>query len=253
MKYFYPFLVLIGLFILPLVSFAFEGPAGCSMDKCSTCHSLTPQEAEEMLKLKNAKISDAPTKGIWQIEGTLNGKPVRVHLDFAKKYVLLIQNFIPVESIGKQPEMRTVDVKDVPLSGSLLLGSKKAKNKFIVFSDPDCPYCRKFHMEMKKLVKERKDVAFYVKPYPLPMHPESYEKSKTVLCENSHKLLDDAFEGKPVPKANCDTLEVDKNIETAKKLGINGTPAIILPDGRIVPGYVDGNVLMEMMESPDKK
>jgi len=245
-------MLVFSLFFFPTGGFSFEGPPGCSMD-CSSCHSLTPKEAEDMLKLENVKISESPAKGIWQIDGLMNGKSVRVHLDYAKKHVLLIQNFIPVENIGKQPEMRKIDLKDVPLTGTMLMGNKKAKNKFIVFDDPDCPYCRKLHGEIKKLIKERNDVAFYIKLFPLPMHPEAYEKSKTVLCENSLKMLDEAFEGKSLPKAKCDTKEVDNNIETAKKLGISGTPAIILPDGRLVPGFVTGDVLMEMMESPEKK
>lgn len=240
------------LFSHPLKAFSFEGPPGCGKD-CSTCHTLTPEEVDDLLKIKDAKISESPAKGIWQVEGMFNGKPVRVHVDFAKTHLLLIQNFIPIESIGKQPEMKVLDLKEIPLTGTILVGNKKAKNKIIVFSDPDCPYCRKLHVEIKKLVKERDDIAFYVKLYPLPMHPDSYEKSKTILCENSHKLLDDAFEGKEVPKAKCETKEVDNNIETAKKLDITGTPAIILPDGRLVPGFVTGDVLLEMMEKPEKK
>lgn len=244
--------VLFGLILLPLTASTFEGPPGCGKD-CSTCHTLTQKEAEDMLKIKDAKISDAPAKGIWQVDGVYNGNPVRVHIDFAKTHLLLIKDFIPIENIGKQPEMKKVDLKDIPLTGTLLVGNKKAKNKFIVFDDPDCPYCRKLHVEIKKLVEKRDDVAFYIKLYPLPMHPEAYEKSKAILCENSLKMLDDAFEGKPLSKANCDTKEVDNNIQTAKNLGISGTPAIILPDGRLIPGFVEGDVLMKIMESPDKK
>lgn len=244
--------IVFGLFLFPLSGFSFEGPAGCGKN-CSSCHTLTPEEAEEILKIEGAKVSESPAKGIWQVDGMFKGQPVRVHVDFAKTHVLIIKNFIPVENIGKEPEMKKLDLKDIPLTGTMLVGKKKAKNQFIVFSDPDCPYCQKLHVEIKKLAKERDDVAFYIKLYPLPMHPESYEKSKAVLCENSHKMLDDAFEGKPLPKAKCDTKEVDNNIETAKKLGISGTPAIILPDGRLIPGYVDGKTLIELMESPNKK
>ncbi|MDT8317758.1 MAG: thioredoxin domain-containing protein, partial [bacterium] len=160
----------------PPNAFAFQaGAEGCSSD-CSTCHSLTEKEAGELLKLKDVKISDSPAKGIWQVEGTQGENRVRVYLDFAKEHVMLISRFISVDTIGKPPEVRKLDLNDIPLTGTVLVGSKKARHKVIVFSDPDCPYCRKLHGEIKKVVKKRKDIAFYVKPFPLPMHKEAYGK-----------------------------------------------------------------------------
>lgn len=247
----YPvFLILITL-LIPLKAAAFEGPPGCSMD-CSSCHSLSEKEASELLKIDNVKISDSPAKGIWQVDGTQDGRNVRVYMDYAKKNVLLINQFIPVESIGKPPELKKLDLNEIPLSGTIRVGDKKAKNKVIVFDDPDCPYCRKLHKEIKEIAAKRKDIAFYIKLYPLDMHPQAYEKAKAILCENSFEMLDAAFEGKEVPKAKCDTKEVDRNIETAKKLGIRGTPGIVLPDGRLVPGYVEAGVLLELIDNPPK-
>lgn len=237
------------LIFSPSLTLSFEGPPGCSMD-CASCHSLGEEEAGKLLRIENVKISDSPAKGIWQVDGTQKGKRVRVYLDYAKKNVMLINSFIPIESIGKPPKPRKFDIKDIPLTGTIIIGDPKAKNRIIVFDDPDCPYCRKLHKEIKKILNQRKDIAFYIKLYPLAMHPDAYEKSKAILCEDSLELLDAAFEGKPLPKARCDTREVDQNIETAKKLGISGTPAIILPDGRLIPGYVEAGVILNMLDPP---
>ena len=248
------FITAAAVFILtfPVSTFAFQaGAEGCSSD-CSTCHSLTEKEAGELLKLTDVRISDSPAKGIWQVEGMQGENRVRVYLDFAKKNVMLINRFIPVDTIGKPPEVRKLDLKEIPLTGTVLLGKKKAKHKVIVFSDPDCPYCRKLHAEIKKVVKKRKDIAFYIKPFPLPMHKEAYGKCKTVLCEKSVKTLDAAFEGKAVPEASCDSSELDANIATAKKLGITGTPGIILPDGSLIPGYLESDALIDLIDGKGK-
>lgn len=248
------FITAVSLLILfsPLSGFSFEGGGeGCSSD-CSSCHSLTEEEAADLLKLKDVKISDSPAKGIWQVEGTQGGKRVIVFLDFAKKNVMLISRFIPVDTIGKPPEVRKVDLKDIPLTGTVLVGSRKAKHKLIVFSDPDCTYCRKLHEEIKKVIKKRKDIAFYIKLFPLPMHKEAYGKSKSILCEKSIELLDAAFEGKPLPKAKCDSKDLDANIETAKKLGITGTPGIILPDGTLIPGYLESDAIIDLIDGKEK-
>ena len=45
---------------------------------------------------------------------------------------------------------------------------------------------------MKKIVEERKDIAFFIKMNPLKNHPGAYEKAKAIVCEKSLALLDDA-------------------------------------------------------------
>ncbi len=100
---------------------------------------------------------------------------------------------------------------------------------------------------MKKVVEERKDIVFYIKMYPLPMHKGADEIAKAIVCEKSLKLLDDAFEKKEVPKAKCDTKAVDENIKLAQMLGINGTPALVLSDGRVISGYKDAKSIIGLV------
>ena len=100
---------------------------------------------------------------------------------------------------------------------------------------------------MKKIVEERKDIAFYIKLFPLKSHPEAYEKSKSIVCEKSLTLLEDAFEKKSLSKPNCETLAVDENIKLAQQLGITSVPILILPDGRLLPGYKDAKTIINLI------
>lgn len=97
---------------------------------------------------------------------------------------------------------------------------------------------------MKQVVEQRKDIAFYIKMFPLPMHKGAYDKAKAIVCEKSLALLDDAFAKKELPKPQCDTKVVDENIKLAEKLGISGTPALIFPNGRLVPGAIDAKTII---------
>jgi thiol:disulfide interchange protein DsbC len=101
---------------------------------------------------------------------------------------------------------------------------------------------------MKKVIAERKDIAFLIKMLPLPAHKEAYDKAKTIVCEKSLSLLDNAFEKKPIPKPKCKTSIVDDNIKLAQKLGISGLPAMVMPDGRIISGYHDANALKSLID-----
>ncbi len=103
---------------------------------------------------------------------------------------------------------------------------------------------------MKKVVKERKDIVFYIKLVPLvKIHPQAYEKAKAIVCENSMKLLEDAYEKRPLPAAKCSGSSVDKNLELVKKLGINSLPTMVLPDGKIIKGFRDSLTIIRLIDN----
>ncbi len=101
---------------------------------------------------------------------------------------------------------------------------------------------------MKKVVEKRKDIAFYIILFPLPMHKDAYGKAKAIMCEKSLALLDDAFEKKQIPPAKCETNAIDENIKLGQKLGVTGTPALLPPDGILVSGYRDADAIINMID-----
>jgi len=228
---------------IPSYLFAF---GGCESD-CMKCHDLQPAEAKEVLKplIPDAiveKVSIAPAKGLWEVLFTSEGKKGLVYLDFSLKNVIIGQ-IIQIKTKNnltreRMMQIRHVDFSSIPLENSLVLGDRNAKNKIFVFSDPDCPYCSKLHEELVKVVAEQKDIAFYIKLFPLAMHKDSRRKSESILCADSLSLLEDAYAKKPIPDPSCKNTSVDANISLAKKLGITGTPALIFSDGSVVPGYM---------------
>ncbi|MDO9288632.1 MAG: thioredoxin fold domain-containing protein, partial [Thermodesulfovibrionales bacterium] len=114
--------------------------------------------------------------------------------------------------------------------------------------------CGKFHAELKKVVEQRKDIAFYIKLLPLvKLHPDAYWKSMSVICGKSLKLLEDNFDKKPIPKPDCKTDEIDENIKLAERLGITGTPTTIMPDGSVQVGFLEADALIKIVDSVKKK
>jgi len=102
---------------------------------------------------------------------------------------------------------------------------------------------------MKQIIADREDIAFYIKLLPLKVHPAAYKKSKAIVCEQSLRLLERAFDGKAVPDPSCETAEVDDTIELAERMGITGTPTIVLPDGGVINGYRDSVPLQQAIEA----
>jgi thiol:disulfide interchange protein DsbC len=100
---------------------------------------------------------------------------------------------------------------------------------------------------MKKITEERKDIVFYIKMFPLKSHPAAYDKAKAIVCEKSLALLEDAHANKPIPKPACETSAVDESIKLGEKLGLSSVPALIFPDGRVMPGYKDAKTLLGLI------
>jgi len=224
---------------------------------CSKCYSLTKEEALAILKAFTAKVtilsvSRSKASYLWEVSYESDGKKGLVYLDLPKKYLLFgtlfgIQNRENLTQ-ARFSELNTVNVSRIPLGDALIVGDRKAKKKIIVFTDPDCPFCAKLHAEMKSVVAARKDIAFYVKLYPLTMHPGAYEKAKAIVCARSLDLLDDAFAKKPLPQARCATKVIDETIALAEKMGITGTPALVTQDGRVLLGFHDAQSLMTIID-----
>ncbi len=222
---------------------------------CKTCHKLTVAEAQQILSggpdLKVTNILDSPLKGLWEVNFESQGRKGLVYVDYSKKYIIAGNIFSSSSKQNLTQErlsfLNRVDPSKIDIKDALVLGRKDAKYRVIVFDDPDCPYCAKLHQEMKKIVEARNDIVFYIKLFPLNIHPGAYEKSKIIACEKSLKLLEDAFQKKELKGKACNTDVIDKNIELAKRLGISGTPAYILPDGRLETGYRTAEELIRLI------
>ncbi len=246
------------LFLAPVLAGASmaEHP-GCS-GNCLECHKFEKSEAEAIVKkLKDAKsipptttvkdVKLAPAGGLWQVEMDIDGKPASLFIDISKKFLLNITQIVPIEAIKKQ-EPRKIDFSRVSLKDAVVLGAKKAKKKIVVFTDPDCPYCRKLHEELKEVVAKRKDVAFYLMLFPLPMHKDAYPKVQAVLCERSLDLADAAFAGKAVPEPKCGKEAVERNIALAGELKINSTPTLVRDDGLVQSGALPVDRLIDWID-----
>ncbi len=224
---------------------------------CTKCHHLKNDEAQSLLKdvfpdVKVLGVRPFPFKGLWEIAIEGRGQKGIVYVDFSKKHIVSGAIFDLKTKANltqeRQIEISKVDVSKIPLDDAIVMGAKEAKHRVIVFSDPDCPYCAKLHQEMKKVIEKRKDIAFYIKMFPLKIHPGAYEKAKAIVCEKSLALLDDAFEKKQLSKPKCETSVVDENLKLGEKLGISGAPALIMPNGSVIPGYKDADSLIALID-----
>jgi len=258
-----PILFLTAILSCPAFVWAVEGHGSSD---CASCHKLSLKDATELLKgigVTVDSVKQAPVKGFFELLVEKDGNKGLLFLDFAKKDIIqgTIFNLMTLKPIASHPidqlqpkQVTTIDTKTIPIENAIIIGNPKGTKKLYVFTDPDCPYCRKMHTELRKLEKIAPDVAIYVMLDPLPMHPRAYDKARVVLETNTQEILDMAFTGKELPKPVVDDSKkrIDANIKFAKAIGVSGTPTMIMPDGKLNAGVMDAETLKKLLEESGK-
>lgn len=125
-----------------------------------------------------------------------------------------------------------LDWKKLPLKDAVKSVRGTGKRQLAVFSDPNCPYCKQLEVELNKL----NDVTLYT--FVLPLKPQSVAPSKQLFCEKDPALAWSNLVSKgiqPAGKKSCAN-PVERNLQLAKSLGLNGTPAIVFSNGTKLMG-----------------
>ncbi len=240
---------------VPLHAFKEEGSRNCAQ-----CHSLTEKEMHpilERIRMPGAKVlsvQSAPVKGMWEVVVENKGKRLLIYVDFTKKYIspgpfidYAAGRDVTRERAVEVNRGRKVNTENLPLDNALVVGKADAPIKVIIFTDPACGYCAKLHKEAKALAAKRSDIAFYLKVFALISRDP--QTARSIVCERSLSMLEDAYERKPVPKKECATRELDENKRFVQANGIDGAPSLIFPDGSLHSGYMPADELEKRIDA----
>lgn len=117
----------------------------------------------------------------------------------------------------------------------LIYTPEKVKHTVTVVTDINCPYCRRLHDEMDEYLKLGVRVRYIFMPL---KGKDDYNTTVSVWCSKDKNLsLDIAKAGGSIESKTCAN-PIKKQLELAREIGVRGTPAIILEDGTMLPGYV---------------
>jgi thiol:disulfide interchange protein DsbC len=125
------------------------------------------------------------------------------------------------------PEKRISFEPDAPLA---------ARHKVIVFTDVDCPFCRRFHQQIADY--NAKGIAVDYLFFPLSIHPGADKKAEAVWCSSDRQTsFTEAMAGKDPGHATCPN-PVSETAALAKAIGISATPTVLAEDGTQIPGQI---------------
>jgi len=136
---------------------------------------------------------------------------------------------------------------DVPDGETIIFEPEgEVKATVSVFTDVDCGYCRQLHGEREQML----DYGIRLRYLAYPRggeNAESYDKMISVWCsDDRHRSLTQAKNGQNLPERDCES-PVLAHYNLGNELGIQGTPALIFPDGRLIPGYLEAPRMAAML------
>jgi thiol:disulfide interchange protein DsbC len=149
----------------------------------------------------------------------------------------------------RRRDVRLALMTQVPDSQMVIFSPRDPKYTVTVFTDVDCGYCRKLHSEMSKYndLGIRVRYLFYPRSGP---NTESWDKAVNVWCSpNRNDALTRAKRGETIASAKCGETPVKHDYELGQEIGVRGTPAIVLANGDMLPGYLPPAALVKRLQA----
>lgn len=201
--------------------------------------TLLPELAVEELKpspvagiyegVVGSQIVYVTTDGRYLFVGTLHEINGRRNLTQASRAVVLNRL---IEGIGE--------------ANMIVMGPSKPKRTITVFTDVDCPYCARLHLEVPRLNEGGVKVRYLLYPR-AGLGSETYRRSVAVWCAKDRvEAVGIAKAGGQIEMKTCDN-PVDRHYALGQELGIEGTPTILTDRGEIFPGFLPAAQLLSRL------
>ena len=223
--------------LLASISGAYAGEA----EVRAAIKTLNPQAVVDSVK-------PSPVKG-W-MQATLGGSVIY----FSEDGKYLMQGAL-METASRrnlteeaQASARVGELKAIAKKDLIIFPAKgETKHVVKVFTDIDCGYCRKLHNEMAQYTDLGIEVQYLFFPR-AGMTSDSARKAIAVFCAtDQRKAMTDAKNGVDPGNGTCPN-PVDHDYDMGQRMGVNGTPALLLEDGTLMPGYLPAPQLLAELD-----
>lgn len=192
----------------------------------------------------------APIDGLYQVSipgGMIYVTPAGDKMIAGDLFAVEEGDFVRIEDPYALAERKKLVATIDPKTTINFKPKGKAKAVVYVFTDVDCGYCRRLHGQMHSYTEGTQELPGYndlgieirYLAYPRAGIPSpSADKLISAWCsKDQQEAMTKLKAMQPVPSASCDN-PVAKHFQMGGEVGVNGTPALLFADGRLLPGYL---------------
>jgi thiol:disulfide interchange protein DsbC len=204
------------------------------------------------LGLTASEIGKSPVNGLYQVitdRGLFYFSENGQFLVHGKVYDLSKEE---IENVTEQAlsQVRIDGMKKFEDS-MIVFPAKEEKFQVTVFTDTSCGYCRKLHSQMDAYNDLGITVRYLAFPRSGPQGPTFKEMTSIWCAVDQQAAMTNAKNGNRVTleQAKMCSAPVAEQYYLGSKVGVSGTPAIVLDDGTMIPGYQDPGQLASVLAS----
>ena len=184
-------------------------------------------------------VQATPVAGIFEVRFTSSDGPQIIYSDAQGTY-LFTGHLIDIKTDRDLTEERlqkitAIEFNALPLELALKIQRGNGRRVLAMFTDPYCPYCRRFEQTLQQL----DDTTVYVFMFPV-IRPDAADHSRAVWCSKDRvKAWQELAIGEkakvPAASANCAN-PVDKVLELGRSLRVKSTPTLFFANGERLEG-----------------
>lgn len=193
----------------------------------------------ELFKRVQINVKSAYDAGsVYLLKVNVRGGSDEIYLTKDKKYLIAgdVINTTNGEKLSVPADLSKVNGNEAFTYGT-------GKDEYVLFTDPECPYCKKFESYLPQ-IKDK--VKIKVMFFPLDFHKNAKDISTYVMSKKDQDAMATAlfnttkdsvdFKNRKIDAATQTKLneKLEKQINIGKELGVQGTPAVFDKDGNKV-------------------
>lgn len=203
----------------------------------------------DLPELKVDQVNTTPVAGVYEV---VSGRRV-FYVDSTGQYAFLgnLVNLDTKQSLTEKTvkSVTVVNWNQLPIQIALRQTIGPGNRRIAVFTDPDCPFCKRLEQEVTPKLK---DVVIYYFLYPLKIHEDAVDDSKKILCAQNPEATFVSWMalGKKLPPLTVcrNALKLSKMQAVGTNIvGVDSTPTIVLPNGQIVTGLLPADYLNKLI------
>ena len=202
-------------------------------------NEIAQMEQLELLKRAQIKINKAYDIGsLYILNITVQGNADEIYLTKDKKLIL---SGDVIDATNGMKISAPVDLTGIAGKEAFVFG--KGTEEYILFTDPECPYCKKFESYLPQIESKVKIRVFY---FPLESHENAKDLSLYIMSQKTLNAKIDAMfdasenldkvKNAKYTQAELAKLEksLEEQIQIGMKLNVQGTPTIFDKEGKSV-------------------
>lgn len=121
------------------------------------------------------------------------------------------------------------------------------KYSVVVFTDNSCGYCRMFHKEIDAFNERGIEVQYFLYPRGGTTVEAASQMASAYCSADPQMALSRLKNQQTIATAQCDD-PVEEHYKLGRSIGVNATPGIVLPSGKLIFGFHEPDQLLSVLE-----